>query len=151
MPKSEVQVHPLVVGCSETTSSPPSFSFSQHWGPTMFCILVSPLILLICSQHRSRLTGVPGFLHGLLGQVNVPVGQVEEREGHWEENAGVFVDGAGAGQARDRRKRRALLEENRQLRGISWVTARDGVVPPLHAFQSAAVHLKTTDTTKEGG
>lgn len=48
---------------------------------------------------------VPGFLHGLLRQVNVPVGQVEEGKGHWEENAGVFVDRAGAGQLRDRRKR----------------------------------------------
>lgn len=67
-----------------------------------------PTAKSVISQTTDLLTvqmDVPGFLHGLLGQVNVPVGQVEEGKGHREENAGVFVDGAGAGQLRDRRKR----------------------------------------------
>lgn len=91
---------------------------------------------------------VPGFFHGLLGQVNVPVGQVEEGEGHREENAGVLVDGAGAGQLRDGRKCRALLQEDGQRRRVSRFAARHRVVPPLQAFHNAAVHLRTG---REGG
>lgn len=43
---------------------------------------------------------VPGSLHGVLSQVDVPVDQVEEAKGHWEKNAGILVDGASAGQLR---------------------------------------------------
>lgn len=69
------------------------------------------------------MTDVPGTLHGVLGQVDVPVDQVEEGEGQGEEDAGIRVDGAGAGQLRDWRKCGALLEENWQRRRISWITA----------------------------
>lgn len=47
---------------------------------------------------------VPGGLHGVLCQVDVPVDEVEEAEGQGEEDAGVLVDGAGAGQLWDLRK-----------------------------------------------
>lgn len=47
---------------------------------------------------------VPGPLHGVLGQVDVPVDEVEEGEGQGEEDPGVHVDGAGAGQLWDLRK-----------------------------------------------
>lgn len=50
------------------------------------------------------MTYIPGILHGVLGQIDVPVDQVEEGEGQGEEDAGVLVDGAGAGQLRDLRK-----------------------------------------------
>lgn len=49
-------------------------------------------------------TYIPGILHGVLGQIDVPVDQVKEGKGQGEEDAGVLVDGAGAGQLRDLRK-----------------------------------------------
>lgn len=86
-------------------------------------------------------TGLPGGLHGVLGQVDVPVDQVEEGEGQGEEDAGVRVDGAGAGQLWDLRERGALLEEYGHRWSISRLTAAHRVVSPLQAFLGAAVHL----------
>lgn len=88
---------------------------------------------------------VPGTLHGVFAQVDVPVDQVEEAEAHGEEDAGILVNRAGASQLWDLRKSRALLEENGQWRGFSWFTAAHRVVSPLQAFLSAAVQLVGED------
>lgn len=50
------------------------------------------------------MTYVPGFLHGLLGQVDIPVDYVEESKGQGKENPGILVDGTGASQLRVLRK-----------------------------------------------
>lgn len=84
---------------------------------------------------------VPGSLHRVLDQVDVPVAQVEEGKGQREEDAGVLVDGAGAGQLRDLREGRALLEEDGQRRRLFALAAAHRVVPPLQAGLRAAVHL----------
>lgn len=86
-------------------------------------------------------SNVPGILHRVLDQVDVPVGQVEEGKGQREEDAGVLVDGAGAGQLWDLRERRALLEEDGHRRRFFYLAATHRVVPPLQAGLRAAVHL----------
>lgn len=99
---------------------------------------------------------VPGSLHRVLDQVDVPVAQVEEGKGQREEDAGVLVDGAGAGQLWDLREGRALLEEDGQRRRLFDLAATHRVVPPLQAGLRAAVHLvgggageRTGDTGQE--
>lgn len=84
---------------------------------------------------------VPGTLHRVLDQVDVPVDQVEESKGQREEDAGVLVDGAGAGQLWDLGKSRTLLEEDGQRRCFSRFAATHRVVSPFHASRGAAVQL----------
>lgn len=84
---------------------------------------------------------VPGTLHCVLDQVDVPVDQVEERKGQREEDAGVLVDGAGAGQLWDWGESRTLLEEDGQRWCFSRLAATHRVVSSLHAYRGAAVQL----------
>lgn len=84
---------------------------------------------------------IPGTLHRVLDQVDVPVGQVEESKGQWKEDAGVLVDGAGAGQLWYLRERRTLLEEDGQRWRLVYLAATHRVVSPLQAGLLAAVHL----------
>lgn len=69
------------------------------------------------------LSDVPGTLHRVLHQVDVPVGEVEEGKGQRKEDAGVLVDGAGAGQLWDLRERRTLLEEDGQWWRLVYLAA----------------------------
>lgn len=84
---------------------------------------------------------VPGTLHRVLDQVDVPVDKVEEGKGQRKEDAGVLVDGAGAGQLWDLRECRTLLEKDGQWRCLVYLTATNRVVSPLQADLLAAVHL----------
>lgn len=105
--------------------------FVVHHQPYPLNFWTSEWCLYSCRHTSSRIdvqrelnvARVPGTLHGVLDQVDVPVDEVEEGEGQGKEDTGVRVDGAGAGQLRDLRKSRALLEEDRQWRSIFWLTA----------------------------
>lgn len=71
---------------------------------SIFNVLHENIITRTKVDVNEPVTYVPGFLHGLLGQVDIPVDYVEESKGQGEENPGILVDGTGAGQLRDLRK-----------------------------------------------